>query len=270
VDVDSVKTASDIMTSHYVRPDEIYKRYETHHKKLMTLYVTRQNQDFVVADDITLCDLELVRSSVELVGEPGLGGGGQIGYGHTQGAYAPAEATLDLQMPNYSSTVNQLYAMNLSGSSTVKGMNAPNGVVHKTALNHGWMNIEIEGMSQNRNFMRDYRQDDNELSIVVPTDSGLLSMRAAQQNGPPHPVMLENIKLEQTIRIKSQFAGNASKQSRTARFVEDFADTDPTTYRSADGTVMYYSAAGIGACQIPSNMVNCMVLQFQMTPRSTV
>ena len=32
------------MTSNYVRPDDIYKRYETHHKKLLTLYVTRQNR----------------------------------------------------------------------------------------------------------------------------------------------------------------------------------------------------------------------------------
>jgi hypothetical protein len=273
MNVYSVKTASDIMTSNYVRPDDIYKRYETHHKKLLTLYVTRQNQDFVVANDITLCDLELIRSSVELVGEPGFAGGSaQIGFGHVQGAYAPdaAAGTLDVQMPNYLTTVNQLYAMNLSGSSTVKGATSPNAIQHKTALNHGWINIEIEGMSQNRHFMRDYRQDDNELSIVVPTDCGLLPVRMAQQNGPPRSMILENIKLEQTIRIKSQFAGSASKQSRTARFVEDFADTDITTYRSADGSVKYYAESGLGPCQIPSNMVNCMILQFQMTPRSTV
>lgn len=260
------------MTSHFVRPDDIYKRYETHHKKLLTLYVTRQDQQFVVAEDITLCDLHLVRSSVELVGEPGFAGSAQIGHGHVQGAYAPdaTAGTLDVQMPNYLTTVNQLYAMNFSGSSTVRGSTGINAVVHKTSLNHGWMNIEIDGMSQNRNFMRDYRLDDNELSIVVPTDCGLLPVRMAQQSGPPHPIILENIKLEQTIRIKSQFAGNASKQSRTARFVEDFADTDAATYRSDDGTVKYFTEAGIGPCQIPANMVNCMILQFQMTPRSTV
>jgi hypothetical protein len=260
------------MTSNYVRPDDQYKRYETHHPKLLTFYVTRQNQQFVVANDITLCDLALVRSSVELVGEPGFsGGGGQIGYGHTQGAYQPAQVSLDLKMPNYGTTVNNLYGtMNWDGSSTVLGVTARNAVVHKTSINHGWMNIEIEGMMEARNFMRDDRLEDNDLSAVVPTDSGLISVRAAQQGGPPHPVLFENIKLSQNVKIKSQFLGNAPKQSRTARFVEDFADTDPATYRSADGTVKYYEEAGIGPCQIPGNMVNCMILQFQMKPRSSV
>lgn len=251
------------MTSRYVQPDDIYKRYETHHKKLMTLYVTRQNQQFVVANDITLCDLELIRSSVELVGEPGVSSGfagvstgaNQIGFGYTQGLTAA-----------YGGTINTLYDIN----KTV----VANAVQHKTSINHGWVNIEIDGMSQARNFMRDDRQMDNELSIVVPTDSGILSIRAAQQSGPPHPIILENIKMEQNIRIACQFAGSGSKQSRTARFVEDFADADPTTYRSADGTVKYYDDTSGGPvdteCQIPSNLINCMILQFQMTPRSTV
>lgn len=250
------------MTSRFVQPDEIFKRYETHHKKILTLYVTRQNQQFVVADDITLCDLELIRSSVELVGEPGVSVGNagvptgisQIGFGYTQGLTAA-----------YCGTINELYALNKSV--------VANSVQHKTSLNHGWMNIEIDGMSQARNFMRDDRQVDNELSLVVPTDSGIMSIRTAQQSGPPHPIVLENIKLEQNIKIACQFAGSASKQSRTARFVEDFADADPTTYRSADGSVKYYDDSG-GAtdadCQIPSNLVNCMILQFQMSPRSTV
>ena len=250
------------MTSHYVQPDDIYKRYETHHKKVMTLYVTRQNQQFVVANDITLCDLELIRSSIELVGEPGVstGFGGigagtnQIGVGHTQGVTGLG----------FLETVN-VAALNKTPE---------NAVVHKTALNHGWMNIEIDGMSQARNFMRDDRQMDNELSIVVPTDNGLIATRSAQQNGPTHSIKLENIKLEQNIRIACQFAGSAGKQNRTARFVEDWADLDKNTYRSADGTVKYYNDTdghpSNMLCQIPANLVNCMILQFQMTPRSTV
>lgn len=261
------------MTSRFVPPDDVYKRYETHHKKLLTLYVTRQDQQFVVANDITLCDLELIRSSVELVGEPGFAGGSaQIGQGHVQGAYAPdaTAATLDVEEPNYNTTINRLYAMNFSGTSTVKGYTAPNAIVHKTALNHGWLNVDVVGMAQNRNFMQDYSLDDNNLAIVVPTDSGLLSVRTAQQLGPPRPFIMENVKLEPTIRIQSQFAGNGSRQSRMARFVEDFADTDPANYRSSDGTVKYYDTSGLGPCQIPANMINCMILQFQMTPRSTV
>ena len=250
------------MTSRYVQPDDIYKRYETHHKKIMTLYVTRQHQQFVIANDITLCDLELIRSSIELVGEPGLSGGfaaigalgNQIGRGHVHGGAATS----------YGETINALYGLNHTPT---------NAIQHKTSVNHGWMNVEIGGMSQARNFMRDDRKDDNELSLVLPTDSGLLSNRMAQQNGPPKSLVLENIKLEQNITISSQFAGNASKQDRTARFAEDFADT-AAIYRSTDGTVKYFNdTSGAGAdtqCQIPSNIVNCMILQFQMTPRSTV
>lgn len=257
------------MTSRYVQPDDIYKRYETHHKKTMTLYVTRQNQQFVIANDITLCDLKLMRTSIELVGEPGLsngfagiaGNGGtipklsnQIGYGSTQGVTAATYCeALNLRKLNKSET---------------------NAVQHHSHLNHGWMNIEIEGMSQARNFMRDDRQLDNELSLVVPTDSGLISVRSAQQQGPVNPIVLENIKLEQNIRIASQFAGSAAKQVRTARFVEDWADLNPTTYRLANGLVKYYNDTNGDdedtQCQIPANLVNCMILQFEMTPRSTI
>lgn len=249
------------MTSRYVQPDDIYKRYETHHKKVMTLYVTRQNQQFVVASDITLCDLKLVRTSIELVGEPGKAGGqagipttNQIGRGNTGGVSGSS----------YGETVN---------TQTLNQVEA-NAVQHKSHLNHGWMNIEIEGMSQARNFMRDDRQIDNELSIVVPTDSGLFSVRSAQQQVAGHPILLENIKLEPTIRIASQFAGSAAKNVRTARFAEDFADTDKSKYRTVEGTIKYYDDSGTVGLdtfpQIPANIVNCMVLQFEMTPRSTI
>lgn len=257
------------MTSRYVQPDDIYKRYETHHKKTMTLYVTRQAQQFVVADDVTLCDLRLVRTSVELVGEPGVSNGytgiagngttipansNQIGYGHTQGVNAITYCeALNLRLLNKSET---------------------NAIQHHTHLNHGWCNLEIEGMSQARNFMRDDRKMDNELSLVVPTDSGVINMRGPGQQAPGHPTILENIKLEPTIRIHSQFAGSAPKNVRTARFVEDFADLDPATYRQTNGLVKYYNDTNGHAedtmCQIPANIINCMILQFEMTPRSTI
>ena len=249
------------MTSQYVQPDDIYKRYETHHKKIMTLYVTRQNQQFVVSSDITLCDLELIRSSVELVGEPGRSGGfAAIGTGGNQVGRSILGSNIFYGDTYNSETLNQ---------------NQTNAVQSKTALNHSWMNIEINGMSEARNFMRDDRLQDNELSIVVPTDNGLAgAARGANANGPTNPIKLENIKLNQNIRIACQFAGSGPKQVRTARFAEDFADLDPATYRSADGTVKYYNDTSGHAddtlCQIPANIVNSMILQFQMTPRSQV
>lgn len=249
------------MTSRYVQPDDIYKRYETHHKKIMTLYVTRQEQQFVVSSDITLCDLELIRSSVELVGEPGVSGGfADIGTdGNQVGRTIPASNIYYGETYN-AQTLNQ---------------NQANAIQNKTTLNHSWVNVEIKGMSEARNFMRDDRQEDNELSIVIPTDNGWGgAARGVNANGPINPIKLENIKLNQNITIACQFAGSASKSVRTARFAEDFADTDVATYRSADGTVKYYNDTSGHAddtlCQIPANVVNSMILQFQMTPRSQV
>lgn len=248
------------------------KRYETHHERLMTLYVTRQNQEFIVSGDQELVDIEIIRSSIELVGEPGYASasGSNAGTGHTHGAYDSAAATSKSQNPNYMSTMNTLYAMNTTNSSKVYGSTLPNAVVHQTHLNHGWVNVDIQGMMENRQFMQDETYQGNQLSVVLPTDSGLLPVRTAQQNGPPHSMLLENVKMQQRIRVSLDFAGTWPKEKRRARFVEDFADTDPATYRNADGTVKYYVAGALGDCQIPANMINCAIIQFKIKPRSVL
>ena len=257
------------MTSRVVPHDDIYKRYETHHSKTLTLYVTRQNQEFVIAHDITLADIKLIRSSVELVGEPGWGEGGQTGRGHSpSAAYDTAGSDAPSKEPSYCSTINQLYT---GGSSTVYGITATNHITHEAALNHGWATLQIEGMTQGRSFMSDDRQTNNNLDLVVPTDSGLMAARIANHSGMANPILLENIQLQPRLRVRTSFLGSASQALRTARFVEDFADTDAATYRDASGKILYYTAGiGSGACQIPGNMVNCVLLQFQVTPRSTV
>lgn len=250
------------------------RRYETHHQRLMTLYVTRQSQQFVVANDLELVDIELIRSSVELVGEPGFDFNSGIGMGHAGAAYDSAGATVPDANPTYLSTVNQLYALNRTGTSTVHGVTGLNGVQHTTHINHGWVNIQIDGMMENRQFMQDERYQENQLSLVVPTDSGVLSIRSMQQNGPPHPLLLQNIKMQPQVTIHTDFAGIWPKQKRRARFVEDYADTNPAVLRNADGTVRYYQddsgGAAIGPSQIPANMINCIVLQFCIKPRSTL
>lgn len=258
------------MTSNFVPSSGIYRRYETHHKKTLTLYVTRQNQQFTIAQGVTLSDLELIRSSVELVGEPGFAYTTQVGRGHTEGAYDTAGSDTAEVNFTYGSTLNTLYAMNQTGSSTVLSTTEPNAVIHKTHLNHGWVNVAITGMTQGRSFMRDDGYEDNSFDLILPTDNGLISTRAAQQSGAPHTIKLENVQLEPRVVVNTQFSGNWPKSRRVARFVEDFADTDATTLRNDDGTVKYYDASGSGACQIPSNMINCMILQFTMTPRNTV
>lgn len=219
---------------------------------------------------MVLCDIELVRSSVELVGEPGWADTTQVGRGHTHGAYLDT-GNVEVKNPNYMSTMNTLYAMNSTGSSTVfGGSSLPNAVVHKSTLNHGWVDVSLKGMTQNRNFMRDDNKQENQLSIILPTDSGLIATRTTQQNGPPHPLVLENIQLETTLEVDTMFLGTGNATQRRARFVEDFADTDPATYRQTGGDVKYYTGVAPGPCQIPSNMISSMVLQFNVTPRSTL
>lgn len=262
------------MTSRSVMPDALPKRYETHHEKLMTLFITRQDQEFVVSNDLELVDIELIRSSVELVGEPGWDANSGTGQGHVQGAYDVSGTDASEVSPTYMTTINELYALNKTGTSTVYNITSNNGVIHTTHLNHGWANIEIQGMTQGRQFMQDERYQENQLSFVVPTDHGLLSVRTAQQNGPPQPLKLENVKLQQRIKVHIDFAGTWPREKRIARFVEDFADTNTSTYRNADGTVQYYEddsgGDAIGPCQIPANMINCVLLQFKVKPRTLV
>ena len=262
------------MTSRAVEPDQIPFRYETHRSKLLTLYVTRQDQEFVISSDLQLADVHLVRSSVELVGEPGWApSGSQTGSGHTMGAYDSTGLTAVEVGPVYGSTVNELYALNKTQKSTFQGRTFKCAVEHKTAINHGWMDISIDGMTRDHQFMQDDRSPENRLNIVVPTDSGLISNRAIHQLGPTNELVMENVKLQQKIRIRSTFLGNSSEQNRTARFVEDFADEPPTDpahpRRAADGSVNYYqSGLTLGECIMPANLVNCMVLQFKIMPRT--
>ena len=258
------------MTSRILSYDEIHKRYETHTKKTLSLYVTRQDQEFVIANDTTVADLELIRSTIELVGEPGFGNGTQYGGGVVGGAVNSGGLGIEEIFPVYGSTLNYLYSVMNTGVSTVDGSTQPNAIVHKSCLNHGWANVKIDGITQARSFMRDDRYSDNDIDILVPTDYGLLANRAINAAGPSHTLKLENIQLEPRVRVKSTFVGCGTPGARRARFVEDFADTDVATYREPDKSVKYFVDDSKGECQIPANMITCLILQFQMTPRSTL
>lgn len=252
------------MVQDNAHANSISERYQTHQEKLMTLYVTRKDQEFVVSNDLQLVDIELVRSSIELMGEPGFTAeGGYVNGGRD----VAGGATPILQNKAYMATVNGLYAINKTGTSTLYGDTGTNSIVHLPHLNHGWANVEIKGMTEGNQFLRDENFTDNSLSLIVPTDHGLLSVRSAQQNGPPTELRLERVKMQQKLRVNIQFAGTWPTNKRQARFVEDFADTDPTTYRNTDLTVKTH---GTTDCQIPSNMIVCAVLQFKIKPRTTL
>lgn len=268
------------MVQDNAHANSISERYQTHQEKLMTLYVTRKDQEFVVSNDLQLVDVELVRSSIELMGEPGYRGttglGGAGGYVNNGRDFAAQAASNDfdyLEHKGYMSTINTLYAsMNRGGTETSKlyGEEGTNQVTHLPHLNHGWANVEIKGMTDGSQFLRDDSFTDNSLSLIVPTDHGVLSFRSAQQNGPPTELRLERVKMQQKLKVNIQFAGTWPTNKRQARFVEDFADTDTATYRNDDGTVKLYPTDARSDCHIPSNMVVCAVLQFKIKPRTTL
>ena len=259
--------------AHYTQSsDAIMRRYETHHKQLLTLVITRQDQTFVPSSDISLVDLELIRTSVELVGEPGYGNTGVVngGFSNITGGTAP------VLFRTTNNTMNQLHAVNEAGqTSTVNNITTENRIVSRPDINHGWVDIHIEGMTQNRHFLKDDSNIVNDVSILAPTDLGLLSARIAQANSQQTPITLENVKMQQLLKVQTRFVGNGDENGRIARFTEDFADTDPATYRFPDsGKVKYFNGAEgrneTSECQIPANCINFMVLQFKVHPRSTV
>lgn len=241
------------MSNAVLGPSGVAGRYHTHRSQLMTLIVTRQGQEFVTSGDLQLCDVELVNASVELVGEPGLGNNGVIGSTHK-------------------STMNTLHAVNEQGTtSTVYGLVAENRIQNKTHLNHGHLNISIIGMTQGHQFRKDVSVPGNNIDFLIPTDNGLAQYQ--EKNWPPVPLKLENVHLQQNLRVESVFAGTWPNALKVARFTEDWADTSGGTKRNADGTVRYIvgndeTQASVAECQVPANCIDMIKLVFKVSPRT--
>ena len=245
------------MSNALLGPAGVAGRYKTHRSQLMTLWVTRQGQQFVTSGDLQLCDVELINATVELVGEPGLGNAGVIASETTP----------------FNSTVNLLHAVNDAGAvSLVYGILGENRVLSKTHLNHQHLNVSITGMTQGHQFRQDQLHTDNSLQVLVPTDFGLVHQR--NQNWPSTPIMLENVHLQQNLRVECTFAGNWPAPKRVARFTEDWADTAGGTKRNTDGTVRYFigdvegQSAATVECQVPANCINAVKLVFKVCPRT--
>jgi len=247
------------MSNQVLSAQGVAERYKTHRSQLMTLWVTRQGQNFVTSGDLQLCDVELINASVHLVGEPALGNNGNI---------------LSEVNP-HKATNNDLHTVNDQGTtSTVYGITAENRVLTKTHLDHRFLNISIEGMTKGHQFRKDFFQAGNDLELVVPTDYGLIVNR--NDNWPPTPLLLENVHLEQNLRVDCVFAGTWPARKKVARFTEDWADApDPggNLRRNADGTVRYFfgddeSPTSTTECQVPANCIDSIRLVFKITPRT--
>jgi len=244
------------MSNPILGPMGVANRYKTHRSQIMTLWVTRQGQNFVTSGDLQLCDAELIQAHVELVGEPGIGNFGVV---------AGPSAT-------HKGTINKLHGVNDAGvTSTVYGVTGENRVLEKTHIHHGHANVSITGMTQGHQFRSDVSQGGNQSSIMIPTDMGLGQLH--HDAWPSTPLMLENVHLQQNLQIHTTFAGSWPELQRVARFAEDWADTAGGTKRNTDGTIRYFvnddeGQSSVQECQVPSNCINVMKLVFRIHPRS--
>lgn len=243
------------MSHSVLGPNGLEGRTQTHRSQLMTLWVTKQNQEFITSGDLQLADIDLINATVQLVGDPGVGNVGNTATTHK-------------------SQMNELNAINEVGTtSSVYGLESPNLISQKTHINHGHVSVGIQGMTQAHQFRQDAVHLDNRIELAIPTDLGLLSAQHALANWPNTPLTMEAVKLEQRIRVNTLFFGNGAAPTRVARFVEDWADA--TSNRNTDGTVTWFTnndegQASAQECIVPANCIVGMKLVFNVRPRTTL
>lgn len=242
-------------------------RYQSSRSQLMEFVVTRQNQEFVVSNDMLYCDIDLVHGHIELVGDvPPLDmpSTAQIAA-YNNGLRTGAQSDIN--------TYNT-HALNFGGETSILyGGKVVNGLyTHNTAINHGWANVDIDGLTRGGHFLKDMvSTEHNDSGFWIPSDFGFVDNRMKLLNYPTEPRKLEAVRLEQRLRVKTTWMGSAPHPSRVAMFAEDFADKDPSTYRNADGTIRYVQPfeppAVFPGLQIPASCINAMFLMFRVTPR---
>lgn len=238
------------MSNQVLIDTAIMKRYQTRVTKLMHLYVTRQNQIFEIENDQQLVDLELIRSKVTLVGEPGKGNHGTVVQ------YSDSTATVI----GFRNTINQRTLQNTEA----------NKIKQRSEIDHSMVNISILGMTQARQFLGDETHN-SYLSFVCDTDMGVHSTNTTNFV----PQSCENVKLQQKLQVNTAFLGNANTDTRLAGFVEDWADEDLSrrTGSVSGAPVIYHSTEGTAStddCLVPSNKIVSILLTFKVTPRIDV
>ena len=122
------------MSHSVLSPNGLSGRTQTHRSQLMTLWVTKQNQEFITSGDMQLADVDLINATVELVGDPGVGNVGDTATKHK-------------------SSMNKLNAVNeVSTNSQCYGLLLPNHISQKTHINHGHVSVGVQGMTQAHQF----------------------------------------------------------------------------------------------------------------------
>lgn len=237
-------------------------RVQTTKPQLMTLWVTRQGQEFTTSGDMQHSDVELINASCELVGEYGALNGGYVNCGVGGTGITLGQA--------YLSTVNIQAVNGPTITSNVNGDLLSNQIVMHPHLNHGHVNVQIEGITDSYLFRRDTQHIDNsQLELLIPTDLGLLSQRNSYW--PATPLKMEAVRVQQKIKVNTAFAGSGPINNRIGRFVEDWADSSAVkstiTTRLSDGTINYYNGT---TPQVPGNLINAIKLVFKVTPSNVL
>lgn len=226
----------------------------------MDFIITRQDQELVMDNDTTYCDLQLVHAHIELVGDNPLDMSTAGALDNARLYNIQAGTQTGIQVYN-TSTINQG-----GQTSDLYNHKLVNSIyTHSTAINHGWANVAIEGMLQDVHFLRDTRYTiHNNTALTIPSDLGSIGNRMNIMSFPTHPRKLEKVRMQSRLTVKTHWLGNAPIISRTAMFAEDFADKDPSTFRNQDQTIKYWDAS---APQIPASCINYLFMTFRVTPR---
>ena len=241
----------------------LQQRFKNTTSRYMHINVTRQNQEFNINHDLVHSDIELLSAQAKLVGEPGLGGSGITALYNattnpTNGAY-PWKITV-----NHEGNLNDP-----ADTNTVLGVDE--NFVQEFEVDHSMIDVEIEGLHERRQFLKDQSVAANDLHMLIPTDFGLEQHR--DRVGGPNffPFFAENVKLPGKLKIKTYHPGTREKSKRIVRFVQDYADTNTSTFRKANGELKPWATQGHSGgtvCQFPANCVINIYITFKVTPRT--
>ena len=246
----------------------------------MTLWVTRQNQDFITTDDYQLCDVTLLSARAQLAGE--------ISPGNKHPS-APGFV--------WNNTVASSYDTNgIETTFSYNGKTIGSTRKFRTELNMTLINVNIKGMTYKHQFRQDVIHNDNQIVLPVPTNGGF-GHGIYEDLGPVFPIIdLEAVKLEPRLTVQSEFFGNASSEEKQCIFVEDWADQ--TTGMRVNGKIPWWGSStykddplsvpneneisnpntnpngpngGVKpswCCLIPARLVVGIKLVFKITPRN--
>lgn len=239
------------MSHPHLDPEALRGRYQNARSTLLSLWVTRQEEEFVIDNDERLCDIELVNAVALLVGN----------YDQTE-------------LLTYQNLRDAPVKFPLWDTSMPFGCEDPLSLDMFTTH----VNVDVEGVTHAGHFMLDSGSPLNYNRFLVPTAAGLNYDISASQL--PSKSVLEACRMQPRIKIHTYFPGTLGKESRKVRFLQDIVDHygvfDPLSnpegvIHGPNNNPMFAVSDGGGGTlpQFDGNVCTKMLLQFRVTPRVT-